>query len=230
MQPIHGEIRAVFFDLDGTLVDSEPLQLEAIRKILSAYGILVADPEYYDELLPLPYRDTAAHLLQRAGHALSPEALDEIARLIERDARLRLLRSARPDPDALACIDAAAALGPIGIVTSSPRTIVDPLLQGWALAGRFQAVVCGEDTARGKPAPDPYLHALRLANTDAGLPIPAASCLVFEDSPHGVRSARAAGMRVVGVATRIAPERLHEAERVVERLSAALLRPAPGQA
>jgi HAD superfamily hydrolase (TIGR01509 family) len=223
MEPIRGEIQAVFFDLDGTLVDSEPLQLEAIRKILAAYGIAVDERDYYHSLLPLSYRETAESLLGAAGLKLPAPALDEIAVLIEREARLRMLRFARPEPPAIECVCTAAGLGPVGLVTSTPRSIVDPLLDGWALHGRFQVIVCGEDTPRGKPAPEPYFRALELARTHTGRPIPATSCLVFEDSPHGVESALAAGMRTVGVATRIAPERLRAAERVVERLSPDLL-------
>lgn len=227
MLPLKGPIRAVFFDLDGTLADTEPLQLEALRKILSAYGVEINEREYYEELLPLSYRDTARVLLARNGRDLPGPALDELERLIARDARQRLLRFARLEPHALECLDRAAALGPVGLVTSTARDLVVPLLDGWGVTGRFQAVVCGGDVADPKPSPAPYRAALEEINRTADPPVEPAACVVFEDAPHGIRSALDAGMRAVGVATYLDPGRLHDAERVVDRISAEILPPPP---
>ncbi len=212
-------IRAVFFDLDGVLADTEPLHLEAIRRILAPHGIRLSEERYLEEFLPVPYREVARTLLVEQGHFVGEGELEQIERFIRRDARQLLLREARPFPQADAVLEAAARRGPIGLVTSTDRSIVDPLLTGWGWLGRFDVMICGDDVPRGKPAPDPYLRALEVAATAMDPPLQSWECLVFEDTPHGIRSAIGAGMRVIGVATTLPADRLGEAERVIDRLA-----------
>ncbi|MFF7212594.1 HAD family hydrolase [Streptomyces sp. NPDC008238] len=96
-------------------------------------------------------------------------------------------------PGAVDLVIEAGRHGPVGLATASPRRFVLAVLERLGLTGRLGAVVCGEDVARAKPAPDPYLRAA------AAIGVPPTRCLAVEDSPNGIRSANAAGMRVLAV-------------------------------
>lgn len=96
-------------------------------------------------------------------------------------------------PGAVELVREAGRHGRVGVATASPRRFVLAVLEELGLAPAMSAVVCGEDVARVKPAPDPYLRAA------AELGVPSARCLAVEDSPGGIRSAAAAGMAVLAV-------------------------------
>ncbi|WP_460110975.1 HAD family hydrolase [Streptomyces sp. YKOK-J1] len=96
-------------------------------------------------------------------------------------------------PGALELVDEAERHGPIAVATASPRRFVVTVLEQLGLAKRLSAVVCGEDVARAKPAPDPYLRAA------ATIGVPPRHCVAVEDSPSGIRSAAAAGLHVLAI-------------------------------
>jgi HAD superfamily hydrolase (TIGR01509 family) len=81
---------------------------------------------------------------------------------------------------------------PIGLASSSPRTFIEAVLRKFNLLEHFDCIVSGEEVDKGKPAPDVYLEAAKLLETDAG------QCVVIEDSKNGVAAAKAAGMRCIG--------------------------------
>ncbi len=96
-------------------------------------------------------------------------------------------------PGALDLVREAGRHGPVAVATASPRRYVVAILAELGLPARLRAVVCGEDVTSGKPAPDAYLRAA------AGIGVPPADCVAVEDSANGIRSAFAAGMRVLAV-------------------------------
>jgi HAD superfamily hydrolase (TIGR01509 family) len=96
-------------------------------------------------------------------------------------------------PGAVDAVERLAARWPLGLASSSNREVIDAVLEAAGIAGRFRATVSSEEVARGKPAPDVYLEAARRLGIDA------AACAAVEDSRNGIRSARAAGMRVIAI-------------------------------
>ncbi|MGW1723311.1 HAD family hydrolase [Streptomyces sp. NPDC002306] len=96
-------------------------------------------------------------------------------------------------PGALPLVLEAERHGPVAVATASPRRYVRAILRELGLTARLSAIVCGEDVAYGKPAPDAYLSAA------AAIGVPPSSCVAVEDSPNGIRSAAAAGMRVLAI-------------------------------
>jgi HAD superfamily hydrolase (TIGR01509 family) len=116
-------------------------------------------------------------------------------------------------------VAAAAALVPVGIVTTGERVVLDELLAAAGLDEHVAFTVTAEDVTKTKPDPEGYLVALeRLGG------VPAAEVLVFEDTPVGVQAARAAGMRCVAVLGTVPRERLAAADEVIEVLDAAAMR------
>ncbi|MEV7273818.1 HAD-IA family hydrolase [Streptomyces bacillaris] len=180
--------QAVLLDMDGTLVDTEPLWLEAVREVAAAHGHTLTDEEGA-WALGRSCADTAAHLAklcpQSDGQAL--ESALEKTFLAGVEAGVELRPGARALLDRLADGNVPAAL-----VSASPRRVVDAVLKTLG-ADAFRTTVADGETDRSKPHPDPYREAA------ARLRLPPAACLVVEDSPTGIAAAEAAGCRVVAV-------------------------------
>lgn len=186
-------VDAVLLDFDGTLIDSVGVLREAYARFLDAHGKVPSDAEFERWVGPSLAEIVAG--LTRA-HAIGGDAralFDEYMRLVEAGyvARAPLAEGA----EALLAWLRAESI-PAAIVTSAPSRLCRLRLERDGLGERFAAVVCGDDVSRGKPAPDGYLEALRR------LAVPASRALAVEDSPAGVRAARSAGLRCVGLRER----------------------------
>ncbi|MGI5268747.1 HAD family hydrolase [Nonomuraea sp. CA-218870] len=205
-------MEACVFDLDGVLVDSEPVWEEVRRAFVAEHGgTWRADTQ--SRLMGMSTGEWSAYL-HELGVRLPP---DEIARRVVdlmaeryRD-HLPLMRGA---PEAVRRL---ADHFTLGLASSSPRRLIDVVLESGDLHDCFDATVSTEEVARGKPAPDGYLEAARRLGVEPG------ACVAVEDSANGLRSADAAGMRVVAVPhPRYPPGRdaLALAWRVVDDLDA----------
>jgi beta-phosphoglucomutase len=200
-------MKALVFDLDGVLVNSEPLHLEAFRRALVPFGVALSDEEYYRTYVAFTDREAFARAL--AGR---PEA---VARGVAEKQRIfwELFRDhVQAFPDALALLGRVPANLPRALATGATASEADHALRALGIRQRFAALVAAEDYRRGKPDPEPY----RLAADRLGLP--PAACLAIEDTRDGIRAARAAGMVCVGVAHTHQVAELAEADVVVETL------------
>lgn len=179
------QFSAVIFDLDGLLVDSEPVQLEAWTVYLRRFN-----EELTPKLRASMYGRRLVDTSQTVVETLDlPVDAAEVAR--ERDAIfLQMVPGAVfPMPGARELVTELRNRGtPIALATSGHRRYVDLVLESAGLAGMFTVEVTGEMVEHGKPAPDTFLRAAR------ELDLPPETCLVLEDSPNGVRAAKAAGM------------------------------------
>lgn len=203
--------RAVIFDCDGVLVDSEPLGMRSLQQALHEAGV----ERSLDSLTRFSGRshgETLAELEAESGLPLLASGLakrmDECYMDIVGAEGLRLC----PGVAQLLSILTAWKI-PFTLASSGPRRKVLFSLQSAGLASAFPHFLCGDDVARAKPAPDLYLAAAALVGADP------TECLAIEDAPNGVRSACAAGMQVVGVTTSFAASALAEANLIVDSLS-----------
>ena len=187
-------IEALIFDMDGLLVDSEPLAARAMDDFLARYGF-ERRAEIHEQLLGRRLPEALA--IVKAGYAME----HPIEELIERYGELRLaaLRGVvAPMPGAGEIIAFGRGAGlKLALATSGMRAHADLSLTETGLAGRFDAEVTGDEVAKGKPAPDLFLLAAERLGVEP------AACIVFEDAPAGVMAAKAAGMRVVAVPTEL---------------------------
>jgi HAD superfamily hydrolase (TIGR01509 family) len=188
-------LQAVLFDMDGLLVDTEPLWFEVESSVMARLG---GDWSPADQraLVGGSLRGTVSYLIERArgpGSVVSP---DEVADwLVGGMADLIGSRDVVPLPGAVALLAEVRAAGlPYGLVTSSERVIVDAVLGAMARHGvRFEVIVSGTDVRNSKPHPEPYQLAAALVGADPRC------CAALEDSPNGVASAEAAGCLTVAV-------------------------------
>jgi HAD superfamily hydrolase (TIGR01509 family) len=184
-----GPVAAVVFDLDGVLIDSEPVWEEVRRAYVAEHGGHWL-PDSQRRLMGMSTAEWAAYLSRELGVDRPPEviAAEVLDRMAERYGRRPPLLEG-----AVAAVERLAERWPLGLASSSPRRLIDLVLEASGLAGRFRAILSTEEVARGKPAPDAYLEVAARLGADP------AACVAVEDSSNGVRSAAAAGMRVIAI-------------------------------
>ena len=203
-------MRAVIFDCDGTLVDSEPLARRAWERSLRPHGYVVGDEEYAG-LVGLPFARVHAYFAERIAGLEDAGAFWEAysAGLFE-----LIDRELEPFADALETIAGLREAGvAVAVASSSVRERLDRTLRRARL--EFDVTVAGDEIAHGKPAPDMFLAAA------SRLGLEPACCAVVEDSAPGVEAGLAAGMRTVGIARGNGDAvALAGAHVVLERLSA----------
>ena len=207
-----GVIEAVVFDMDGVLIDSEPVWERVRRKLVASYGGRWADGAQ-DRMMGMSTAEWSAYLSEDFGLRLAPPRVAELviaAMAAEYQAHLPLL------PGAVDAVRELSARWPLAVASSAPRSLIAAVLDASGLRPAFTAAVSSEEVPRGKPAPDVYLEAA------ARLGVPAASCAAVEDSANGLRSAAAAGLAVIAVPRPEYPppaEALDQARLVLDSLT-----------
>jgi HAD superfamily hydrolase (TIGR01509 family) len=182
-------IEAVVFDMDGVLIDSEPVW-ERVRRgfVADRGGRWPADAQ--DRMMGMSTAEWSAYISADFGIGLTPQQVAEqviAAMAAEYSEHLPLL------PGAIDAVRSLSGQWPLGVASSSPRSLIETVLDTADLASAFAAVVSSEEVPRGKPAPDVYLAAADR------LSVPPQSCAAIEDSSNGLRSAASAGFTVIAI-------------------------------
>ena len=187
-----GGMKAVIFDMDGTLFDTEPVYCEAFRTAFANQGGKLDRKEYFSELI-----GTSNESIERYLAAKAPADFDAASFSLEWRKRWKSLVTSRPLevlPGVKELLEMLVELGVrIGLASSSDRADIDLCLEAADLAGYFPVRAAGDEVAAGKPAPDVYLLACQRLGVEP------AGCIAIEDSPHGMAAAIAAGLEVVWV-------------------------------
>ncbi len=189
------QIKALLFDFDGLILDTETPKYQAWNEIYAENGVALS---LQDWALCLGTSDrafdAAAHL-----ELLTGKTLDRIALRADFDRRaLSMIEREPPLPGVIALIEHARQNNlALGLASSSPRNWVLDHMQRLMLASRFDCILCREDTPRVKPDPDLYLLLMQR------LGVSPAETIAFEDSPNGIAAARSTGVCCVGVPNRL---------------------------
>ena len=206
------------FDFDGVLVDSEPLHFRALRGGLASEGIAIDEDEYYARYAAYDDRTAIRLALEEHGTPFDAARVDRTAR-----AKSTLFDEMLPGipffPGARELVRDLARDLPLAIASGALRSEIERILAAGGLRECFRAVVGAEDVERTKPDPLPYASAVELlARESPGLR--PEDCVAFEDTMAGIASARAAGLKVIGVTNTYPAAKLGAAHRVAPGLSA----------
>jgi beta-phosphoglucomutase len=211
-------IRAVVFDFDGVLANSEPLHFHAFRDVLAEYGLTLTEAAYYDRYLG--FDDVGAFRAIAADANVGLEDT-QIAELASRKAeRLEVLERGTSIlfPGAREAIIRMADQGPLAIASGAIRVEIVRVLEREGLRAFFPVLVAAEDTPESKPHPAPYATAVERLGAVTGRLVEPGECVAVEDSRWGLISARSAGLHTVAITHSYAASDLAEAEAVIDHL------------
>ena len=189
--------KALLFDIDGTLTDTDALHLEAFNEVLGPYGHTFDHARFTRELQGF----SNASISERFLAGQPPERQTIIMEEKEQAFRKLVAGRIQPLPGLTALLaQADRANVPMVAVTNAPRLNAEMLLSGLGIAGRFKVLVIGDELPHGKPHPMPYLEGLRAVGAAAE------ASVAFEDSRSGVQSASSAGIATIGIRTSLSQD------------------------
>jgi HAD superfamily hydrolase (TIGR01509 family) len=211
-------LKAIIFDCDGVIADTESLHLASLKEVLKDEGISLRDEEYYNEYLALDDRGCFTKAFSTQGKAIPKEKLFE---LIHRKAQyIAPLMESNLDvfPGIVNFIERVSVKYPIAIASGARRQEIEFILSNAYLRDFFQVIVSTEDVVNSKPHPESFLRAWILLKELTCEPIEQKDCLVIEDSIHGVHAAHAAGMKCLAVTNSYPQELLADADLIIPSL------------
>ena len=206
-------IKAIFFDFNGVIIDDETIQMKAYQEVLRGHEIDLKE-EWYMSALGMDDRTFVQAMFERAKKPLTNPVLETVL-----DAKVDLHRQMIEElplfPGVLTFLKATAREFSLGLVSMANKVEVGYVFERANLTPLFSVVVTAEDASVCKPAPDCYLAGLLKLNEkrqhERKLPLLASECLAIEDSPPGIQSARAAGMRTLGITNTVSADALRAA-------------------
>ena len=206
-----GRYKAVLFDLDGVITDTMSLHYEAYRRAFEKYGIAVSKLDIY-VLEGMPSMDVGREIARVKGARLEEDVIRKLVeekREIYRSLAVEQASTYPAVPETLRMLREKGIK--LALITGSNLISVRKTLGKVGLDNAFDTIVTGDDTPRGKPFPDPYRKGMEK------LGVPGENCVVVENAPLGIKSAKAAGAGyVIAVTTTLPPEYLGEADDVMQ--------------
>jgi HAD superfamily hydrolase (TIGR01509 family) len=183
-------VEAIVFDLDGVIIDSEPVWEEVRRRFVAERGRTWL-PDSQQRLMGMSTAEWARYLAEDVGVPMPP---DDVARAVIAGIVARYDTALPLIPGAVDAVRGLRDRWTLGLASSSPRTLIDAVLERAGMTEMFAVTVSTEEVPRGKPSPDVYLAVAARLHVDQ------AACVAVEDSSNGIRAAVAAGMRTVALA------------------------------
>ncbi len=201
-------LKAIIFDMNGVIINDEHYHNESWNEFLEKYGFTLTTEEFETQIMGKRDKDTLQYLFKRS---LTPEEITMYCN--ERDAivqklvegKLQLTSGLREFLDSV-----RQAHIPLAIATSSRKEYMDFIVDTYDIRKYFQFIVTGDEVVHGKPDPEIYLKAANLLGVEP------TDCLVFEDSASGIKAAKAAGMKVVGITTSLSHDVLSSVDKIID--------------
>ncbi|MFA4016836.1 MAG: hypothetical protein RUDDFDWM_001947 [Candidatus Fervidibacterota bacterium] len=219
-------LRAILFDCDGVLADTERMHWRAFNEVLSKLGLQMSWDEYMRRYLAYDDPTCFRVFLSDVGYGFDEQLISELVSdkrklLSERSSTLNIATY----PGVIDFVLEASRRYYLAVASGAARNEIMMVLNSLNIANCFRVVVSSEDVKCGKPNPEPFIKAMELLNDLLCLnpPLMPANCLVIEDSIHGVKAAKSARMWCLAVTNTYPKEMLSEADFIVERLDPCLI-------
>ncbi|MCC6544685.1 MAG: HAD family phosphatase [Nitrospirae bacterium] len=212
-------LKAIIFDFDGVITDSEPVHLKMFQKVLGEMGLTISEKDYYEIYLGMDDKGCFSTVLKTNGIDSNLEVIQSLI-----DKKTVYLMDYIKDnlfiyPGVVDFIEASYGKYLLAIASGALRHEIEFILEGAGIRSAFSIIVSAEDVREGKPNPECFNKALDRLNEISAQPIMTADCLVIEDSIAGVEAAKAAGIRCAAVTNTYNPDRLKMADIVVDRIA-----------
>jgi HAD superfamily hydrolase (TIGR01549 family) len=199
--------KAIIFDMDGVIIDSEPLHERAYLDLFAEMGYGENHGVKFDDWIGRTDKALIEDFVARHKPAFTVEHLSDR----KRDRFLEIMRDEQPIfEDLPGLVTRLAARYPLAVASGSLHPVIDAVLALKNLRQHFRVCVSSSDVPHGKPAPDIFLHTAKLLDVEPS------ACCVIEDSTAGVTAARAAGMDVIAITNSLPPAKLSHATRIVD--------------
>ena len=207
-------IKAIFFDFNGVIIDDETIQMKAYQEVLRGHQIDLTE-EWYMSALGMDDKTFVQAMFERAKKPLTTPVLETVLGA-KTDLHRQMIQDALPlFPGVLTFLKATSRHFSIGLVSMADKAEIGYVFQRANLTPLFTVIVTAEDASVCKPSPECYVAGLTKLNDkrqqERKLPLLPSECLAIEDSPPGIQSARAAGMRTLGVTNTVPAEALRAA-------------------
>jgi beta-phosphoglucomutase len=220
-------LKAVIFDFDGVITDSEILHFRAFNQVLKQHGFELTKEEYYKTYLGFSDADCYAALIQEGRLKIEKEQIRNLIdkkKVIYKEIALKEGKLNEGVRDFLLMLDENSI--PMAICSGSLMSEVEMILADTGLRNLFKEIVSGEQVKRGKPDPEGFLLTLEKLNNNKTISnqmensnhIEANDCVVIEDSQWGLQAAKTAGMNIIAVTTSYGPEKLGMADKIIDHL------------
>jgi beta-phosphoglucomutase len=218
----YGQMKAVIFDCDGVLVDTEPLHYRAFQTVLSPLGLGHSYEHYLEHYIGFDDRDAFLEAFREAGRELDGEVLNLLIHAKEQALHGMISLGIPSFPGVIALVRDLAVHGvPMAVASGALRREVEAFVHGLGLTEHLSLIVAADDVERSKPDPETYLKALDLLRLSLSQDaLPPGTCLAIEDTPAGIQAAKEAGLFVIGVTNSFPANQLEEADHIVASLEA----------
>jgi len=213
-------LRAVIFDFDGVITDSEILHLRAFNQSLAQYSVEITKNDYYTTYLGLNDNDCYRLLIEKGLLKMNEQQINAIMtqkkKIFEQLAKTegKMIEGVR---DFLSMLEQNNI--PMAICSGALLTEVEMVLDEARLRDLFEVIVSGEQVKKGKPNPEGFLLTLQRLNENRKNPITGKQCIAIEDSRWGLKAAKAAGMHTIAVTNSYDAGQLSMADKIVDRLN-----------
>lgn len=207
-------IKSIFFDFNGVIIDDETIQMNVYKEILKEHDINLTE-EWYFGALGMDDKTFIKSMFDRSKKPITESVLESVLAAKTDLHRKRLEEELPLFPGVLTFLKAASRHFSLGLVSMANSVEIGYVFERANLAPLFSVLVMAEDVKVCKPAPDCYQRGLEKLNekrqTERLLPLLPEECLAIEDAPPGIQSARAVGMRTLGVTNTVSEEALRSA-------------------
>ncbi len=210
-------LKAIIFDYDGIIVDSEVIHLKMFQRVLDQEGITLREKDYFAKYLAMDDRGCFCAVLQDNGRRADEAVIEDLIARKSRYFNEFIKDHLTALPGAVDFIKKVSKRFPLAIASGSRKGEIEFGLNKFGLRDEFDQVVGAEDVKNGKPDPESFLKALKLLR-EKQCALEAWECLVVEDSIHGVQAAKEAGMKCLAVTNSYPAEKLASADLVIEDL------------
>ena len=212
-------LKAIIFDFDGVITDSEPVHLKMFQKALGEMGMSISNKDYYEIYLGMDDKGCFSTVLKSNGIEATPELIQS---LIKKKTTY-LMEYIKNDlfiyPGVVEFVESSKKDYLLAIASGALKHEIEFVLESAGIRSAFNVIISAEDVSEGKPSPECFNKALEKLNGIRGQKIKPDECLVIEDSIAGIEAAKAAGMRCAAVTNTYKPERLAMADMVVKNLT-----------